>query len=63
MKQQKYVVKSGGIEGDDGGVLYYRGDIRDLSIKAKRRLAELHSQVPDMDWERAESILKREGFL
>ncbi len=63
------VSAEGGIVDRYGAELYEAEAIRDLSPAAKRRLAELHTVQPELEWEGsgdlagASDILKREGLL
>jgi hypothetical protein len=65
------VTKNGSIAGEHDGVLYFPDDIAFLSRKARKRLAELHSMHPYLEWEGsikearmgAQDILIAEGLL
>lgn len=62
-KDRLHVNRDGSIVDALGGVLYDAQDISDLSRAARKRLAEIHTEDPDADWDKAEQILEREGLL
>lgn len=43
--------QTGSIVDERGGILYEPDSIKDLSLVAKIRLAQLHSIYPDLQWE------------
>lgn len=65
------VTKRGNIEDSKSNVLYFAEDISFLGKEAKKRLAELHSQIPSLQWEGskaegrkgAQDYLIKEGLL
>ncbi len=64
--KDQFRVSGGAIVDRQGAVLYDSDSIRDLTPRARRRLAALHTQHADdqgFDWEHAEVILVREKLL
>jgi len=65
---QYRVLKSGAIVDAYGGLLYDSESLEGFSPAAQKRLAQLHTQDPDLTWEGSEtqqgawSILKAEGY-
>lgn len=53
----------GSIVAEGGGILYDAQDIADLSRKARKRLAAIHTADQNIDWEHASEILEREGLI
>jgi len=46
-----------------GAILYDGLSLEGLSDEVVQRLAELHSQNPELDWEGAEVLLRHEGLV
>ena len=68
MRQQKvvYRVMHGAIVDQFDAVLYDSESIKDLTLLARLRLAQLHTEHENdanFDWEHAEAILIEEGLL
>lgn len=60
---EDYKVVRGAIVGEDGGLLYESDTLRGLSHEARTRLAEIHSEDQQIDWEGASEILIAEGHM
>lgn len=61
-KEVYHVDGSGSIVDEDGAVLYDADNLTGMTRKCRRKLARLHSDDPELDWERAAEILIAEGF-
>lgn len=58
-----YVDAEGAIREPKGTIVYESFAIEDLSKRARKRLAQLCTDYPKMDWEAASDVLAQEGLF